>query len=149
VAAAVAAAGGDEVPDPDGEALPPEEEAKRAEWRAKVEQLFGTGGAGGMTPGKAMATGTMLIEGVTFQALGESMKPPRYLHFDAQKVGVFVEMLALGWDEQLRRWGVGLGQMEPWKAILAGTVGLAGAMVITLNKEPPPPEQGSTASNVQ
>lgn len=132
--AAAAAAGAGEEPPPD--AIDAEEAAKRAEWRAKMEAIFG-GGMGGGSIGGGIAAGTIFANGLLFGYLGKKSKPRRYLVFDPQKTEFLIQGLGCAWDEQLRRWGVGLGEMEPWKAILACTIGISGAMAFSLTKERP------------
>ena len=133
VAAAAAAGAGEEPP---SDAVDAEEAAKRAEWRAKMEAIFG-GGMGGGSLGGGIAAGTIFANGLLFGYAGKKMKPRKYLVFDPQKTEFLIRGLGCAWDEQLRRWGVGLGEMEPWKAILACTLGISGAMAFSLTKERP------------
>jgi len=148
VAAASAAAADAAGPaEPSGGALPFDEESRRRQWGQEFAGRFGAGALGAavggtFTPGMACATAQWSVVAGAAARIGARKNPPQYLVVDPQTIAVPMQMLAMAWDEQLRRWGLDLSRVEPWMAIAGGTVGIiiacAGSMTTTTPKETEP-----------
>jgi hypothetical protein len=144
--AAAAAAAGDAVgPSPDVAGSPDDDEQRRrSEWGQAFASHFGgaTFGAdaSGFTPGMACASAHWSLVSTICARIGRAKKPPQYLVVDPQSIKVPMQMLASAWDEQLRRWGLDLSKVEPWMAMLGGTIGLVVACSASMTTTPPQPE---------
>jgi hypothetical protein len=123
-----------------------DEQSKRSAWAAKFQSMFGADASGGVSPGKAVTAGTVYAVGFTMDRIGRKAKPPRYLAFDVEKHQGTLGMMAMAWDEQIRRWGLDLASIEPWHAILLSNAMLVGAMAFSFADKPPSEDAQATST---
>lgn len=128
VAAAAAAAADASGPAPGEGAIPDDEAARRERWGQEFAARFGGmafgDGSSSISPGAIVAMVQWSVVAKAAARIGAARTPPQRLVVDPQAIAAPMQMLAMAWDEQLRRWGLSLAGVSPWMAILGGTVGL-------------------------
>jgi hypothetical protein len=138
VAAASAAAADAAGPAEAGE-IPPDEESRRQQWGQAFAEKFGAIGfatGDSVTPGMVVAMGHLGAVSRVYAALGAKRRPPQYLQMKTESIAVPMQMLAMAWDEQLRRWGLDLSKVQPWMAMIGGTIGLMVACSMSMTTQP-------------
>lgn len=118
------------------EAAASNEAEQRRQWSERFKAQF-SGEAGGPSLGRVISNGTMVGLGFLVDKAARRMKPPKYLAFDVEANRGTLDIMAMAWDEQLRRWGTDLAVVEPWHAIVLSNLVLAGAMIFSLQDSPP------------
>jgi len=146
IAAAAAAAADAAGPADTATALPEDEEAKRAAFGREFAARFGSALPGqdlGISPGMLLAMAEWKLVGTLVARRAAKREPPEYLAVDPKSIAVTMQMLAMAFDEQLRRWGLDMAKVEPWMAIVGGTVGLLVACGMSTSATPPQPAQAA------
>jgi len=138
--ASAAAAAAAEVAGVTSESPGADEKARRAEWGRKFAETFkDVPGLEGGAIGSIVASIEWKVLSRVYAGRASRMKPPRYIVVRAEDIATPLTMLAMAWEEQLRRWGLDLAEVEPWMAIVGGTVGLAVALTMATTTTVPPP----------
>lgn len=124
-AAAADAAGPADAPSP----VADDEQARREQWGRDFAARFGIGAIAsgmpaGITPGAIVTMAELKLFHGVLDRRAAKLSPPRTIKLDPAAVEAPAQMLAMAWDEQLRRWGLDLAKVEPWMAIVGATVGL-------------------------
>jgi hypothetical protein len=144
-AAAAAAAAADAAGPADAGAVPEDEESRRRAWAEDFVRRHGGMLAGlpaGISPGAVCAFAQTMGLAKGAAILGGRADPPIYVVLKPDSFASLMPPLADAWEEQLRRWGIAFGKVEPWYVILGSAIAAASTIVMGMTKTPPAPPEG-------